>query len=220
MAVRSFSPAASAVALVLTLFAHAASAQTLTGRETSAESVAGYPLGERMPMDPEVLVGGLENGLRFYVRPNLKPARRAELRLVVRAGSVLEDPDQLGLAHFVEHMLFEGTRNFPGRAINDVLASLGLSIGADANAQTSFDDTQYTLRVPTDVPGALDVALQLLADWAQAPPSIRLPSSASARLCSRVAHAPRRRRPGAGPDPPRAARGIATPTSVRSACPR
>ena len=120
-----------------------------------------------MPVDPEVLVGGLENGLRFYVRPNGKPARQAELRLVVKAGSALEDPDQLGLAHFVEHMQFEGTEHFPGQGINEFLASLGLSIGADANAATSFDDTQYTLRIPTDVPGALDRALLVLADWAQ-----------------------------------------------------
>src|SRR5262245_10392832 len=154
-------------ALLLALLVPAASAQTLTGRETSAESVAGYPLADPMPVDPEVLIGGLENGLRFYVRPNSRPSRRAELRLVVKAGSVLEDPDQLGLAHFVEHMEFEGTRNFPGRGINEFLGSLGLSIGADANAETSFDDTQYTLRVPTDVPGALDRALQVLADWAQ-----------------------------------------------------
>jgi zinc protease len=167
MVLRSFMRATWGVALVVALLVPAASAQTRTGRETSAESVAGYSLGDDMPVDPDVLVGGLENGLRFYVRPNPRPARRAELRLVVKAGSVLEDPDQLGLAHFVEHMLFEGTRNFPGRSINDFLAALGLSIGADANAATSFDDTQYTLRVPTDVPGALDRALDVLADWAQ-----------------------------------------------------
>jgi zinc protease len=166
MVVSSITRAAWRVALLVALIAPAASAQTLTGRETSAESVAGYSLSEDMPVDPEVLVGGLDNGMRFYVRPNPKPARRAELRLVVKAGSVLEDPDQLGLAHFLEHMQFEGTRNFPGRGINDFLASLGLSIGADANAATSFDDTQYTLRVPTDVPGALERALDLLADWA------------------------------------------------------
>jgi zinc protease len=159
--------AAWGVALALSVVAPAANAQTPTGRETSAESVARYGLSQLMPVDPEVLVGGLENGLRFYVRPNPKPPRRAELRLVVKAGSVLEDDDQRGLAHFVEHMEFEGTRNFPGQGINDFLGSLGLSIGADANAETSFDDTQYTLRVPTDAPGSLNRALQLLADWAQ-----------------------------------------------------
>src|SRR3954471_7599802 len=137
------------------------------GRETSAESVASYPAAQKMPVDPEVAVGTLPNGLRYYVRQNSKPARRAELRLVVKAGSVLEDEDQRGLAHFVEHMEFEGTRNFPGQSINDFLGQLGLSIGADANAATSFDDTQYTLRVPTDNAGVLDRALLILEDWAQ-----------------------------------------------------
>ena len=146
----------------------AASAQTpAPGRETTAESVASYSLSQQMPVDPEVLVGGLPNGLRFYVRANGKPARQAELRLVVKAGSALEDPDQLGLAHFVEHMEFQGTRHFPRQGISDFLSSLGLSIGADANASTSYDETEYTLRVPTNVPGVLDRALLVLEDWAQ-----------------------------------------------------
>jgi zinc protease len=153
---------------VLAIAAPWASAQTPpAGRETSAESVASYALSQQMPVDPEVLVGTLPNGLRFYVRANGKPAHRAELRLVVRAGSVLEDDDQRGLAHFVEHMEFEGTRHFPQQSIVDFLSSLGLSIGPDANAATGYDDTQYTLRVPTDVPGVLDRALLVLEDWAQ-----------------------------------------------------
>src|SRR5665647_2152662 len=145
-----------------------ASAQTPpAGHETSAASVASYGLSQQMPVDPEAVVGTLPNGLRYYVRANGKPAHRVELRLVVKAGSVLEDDDQKGLAHFVEHMEFEGTQHFPGQGIVDFLSSLGLSIGPDANAATSFDDTQYTLRVPTDVPGALDRALLVLQDWAQ-----------------------------------------------------
>jgi zinc protease len=142
------------------------SAQTLPGHETSAASVASYSLSQSMPVDPEVTVGTLPNGLRYYVRANGKPAHRAEMRLVVKAGSVLEDSDQLGVAHFVEHMEFEGTQHFPGKGVEDFLSSLGLSIGADANAETSYDDTQYTLRVPTDVPGVLDKALLVLQDWA------------------------------------------------------
>jgi zinc protease len=137
------------------------------GRETSAESVASYPLTQKMPVDPEVTVGTLSNGLRYYVRANAKPPKRAELRLVVKAGSVLEDDDQRGLAHFVEHMEFEGTRRFPRQGVIQFLSSLGLGIGPDANAATSYDDTQYTLRVPTDVPGTLDRALMVLEDWAQ-----------------------------------------------------
>ena len=142
------------------------SAQTPSGRETTAASVAGYPLSADMPVDPEVMIGGLPNGLRFYIRPNRRPARQAELRLVVRAGSVLEDDDQRGLAHFVEHMQFQGSRHFPGQTLDGFLASIGLSIGSDANAATSFDDTQYSLRVPTDRPGVLDQALTVLEDWA------------------------------------------------------
>jgi zinc protease len=157
-----------AILLAVLLSGSIPSAQTVQpGRETSAQSVAGYALTQQMPVDPEVVVGSLPNGLRYYVRANAKPARRAELRLVVKAGSVLEDDDQLGLAHFVEHMEFEGTRNFPKQSLTAFLGSLGLSIGADANAATSYDDTQYTLRVPTDVPGALDRALLVLEDWAQ-----------------------------------------------------
>src|SRR6185436_9640131 len=113
-----------------------------------------------------VVVGTLPNGLRYYVRANGKPAKRVELRLVVKAGSVLEDDDQRGLAHFVEHMEFEGTRRFPQQSISDFLSSLGLTIGPDANAATSYDDTQYTLRVPADVPGVLNRALDVLEDWA------------------------------------------------------
>jgi zinc protease len=139
----------------------------LPGRDTAASSVLTYGLTQQMPVDPEVALGTLPNGLKYYVRANAKPARRAELRLVVKAGSVLEDDDQKGVAHFVEHMEFEGTRHFPERSITDFLSSLGLSIGADANAATSYDDTQYTLRVPTDVPGVLDRALLVLEDWAQ-----------------------------------------------------
>src|SRR4029453_11169668 len=143
------------------------SAQTpAPGRETSAASVASHALGDQMPVDPEVLVGALPSGLRLYVRPNGKPARVAELRLGVKAGSVLEDDDQRGLAHFVEHMQFEGTVHFPGQGINNFLGELGLSLGAAGNAATSFDETQYSLRVPTDVPGALDRALTILEDWA------------------------------------------------------
>src|SRR5215510_5710852 len=157
--------------LALALLAVAAVASVAqapsTLQDTSATSVASYALEQMMPVDPDVLVGTLPNGLRYYVRANAKPAHRAELRLVVKAGSVLEDDDQQGLAHFVEHMEFEGTRHFPKQGISEFLASLGVGIGPDANAGTSYDDTQYTLRVPTDVPGVLDRALLVLEDWAQ-----------------------------------------------------
>src|SRR4051794_8799523 len=154
------------VCLFVAAVAESPSAQIPGGRETTAASVAAYPLSVDMPVDPEVMIGGLPNGLRFYIRPNPRPAHQAELRLVVKAGSVLEDDDQRGLAHFVEHMQFQRSRHFPGQSIDNFLASIGLSIGSDANAVTSFDDTQYTLRVPTDRPEILDTALTVLEDWA------------------------------------------------------
>src|SRR5215471_10610624 len=154
------------ICLLVAVTVGSPSAQVATGRETTAASVAGYPLSADMPVDPEVMIGGLPNGLRFYIRPNPRPAHQAELRLVVKAGSVLEDDDQRGLAHFVEHMQFQGSRHFPDQTIDNFLSSIGLNIGSDANAVTSFDDTQYSLRVPTDRPETLDRAFTVLEDWA------------------------------------------------------
>ena len=140
---------------------------TATGRETTAASVANYALSADMPVDPEVLVGGLPNGLRFYIRPNPKPAREVELRLVVKAGSVLEDDDQRGLAHFVEHMQFQGSKHFPGQSIASFLSSIGLSIGEDANAADELRRHAVPrCACPTDRPGILDKALTVLEDWA------------------------------------------------------
>src|SRR5215470_4628458 len=119
--------------LAVTAIASAAQAPS-DPHDASSASVAGYALTQQMPVDPDALVGTLPNGLTYYVRANAKPAHRAELRLVVKAGSVLEDDDQQGLAHFVEHMEFEGTRHFPKQGLTDFLAALGLGIGADANA--------------------------------------------------------------------------------------
>jgi zinc protease len=159
--------AALSIVVALAGWAPAALAQsTPAGRETTVASVANYSVSQQMPVDPEVLVGTLPNGLRYYVRANGKPAHQAELRLVVRTGSVLEDDDQPGVAHFVEHMEFEGSTHFPKQGIIQFLSSLGLGIGPDANAVTSYNDTQYTLRVPTDRSGVLERALLVLEDWA------------------------------------------------------
>ena len=120
----------------------------------------------RLPIDPAVTVGRLANGVRYYVRRNVRPEKRAELRLVINAGSVLEDADQLGLAHMVEHMAFNGTRNFAKQEIVNYLESIGMQFGADLNAYTSFDETVYQLTVPTDTGTALVKAFQILEDWA------------------------------------------------------
>ena len=119
-----------------------------------------------LPFDPAVTVGTLSNGMRYYIRENHKPEKRAELRLVVNAGSVLEDEDQRGLAHMVEHMAFRGTKHFPGNQISSYLESVGMRYGPDINAFTSFDETVYMITVPTDTASIVDKGIQILADWA------------------------------------------------------
>lgn len=123
---------------------------------------------ERLPDDPQVITGTLSNGLRYYVRENQRPEKRAELRLVVNAGSILEDDAQQGLAHFVEHMAFNGTRSFEKQQIVNYLESIGMRFGADVNAYTSFDETVYMLTVPTDTGTALETGLHILEEWAHA----------------------------------------------------
>jgi len=124
------------------------------------------PMDAPMPLDPRITVGQLRNGLRYWIRENRYPEKRAELRLVVRAGSLLEDDDQLGLAHFVEHMAFNGTKNYPKMELVKTLESFGMRFGADVNASTSFDETLYFLRIPTDDDNIVDSAFQILEDWA------------------------------------------------------
>jgi zinc protease len=121
-----------------------------------------------LPNDTSVVVGRLPNGLTYYVRRNAEPPKRAELRLVVNAGSILEDPEQRGLAHVVEHMAFNGTRRFAGQQIVDFLESVGMRFGPDVNAYTGFDETVYMLTLPTDTAGVLDRGLDVLEDWASA----------------------------------------------------
>ena len=106
--------------------------------------------------------------MRYYIRANKQPQNRAELRLVVNAGSVLEDDDQRGLAHFVEHMAFNGTRTFPKQDVIAFLQSTGMRFGAHINANTSFDQTVYELQIPTDSPAVIDRSLLILEDWAHA----------------------------------------------------
>ncbi len=129
-------------------------------------AVASLKPADAMPVDAAISQGTLPNGLRYYVRANQKPEHRAELRLAVKAGSILEEDDQQGLAHFVEHMAFNGTAHFPKHDVVSFLESLGMRFGADVNAYTSFDETVYMLTVPTDKPETLDRALLVLEDWA------------------------------------------------------
>src|SRR5919206_2403425 len=129
-------------------------------------NVASAKLEDAVPVDPQITVGRLPSGFRYYIRANQNPQARAELRLVVNAGSVLEDEDQRGLAHFVEHMAFNGTTHFPGLDVVNFMQSLGMRFGAHVNANTSFDETIYELQIPTENPAVIDRALLALEDWA------------------------------------------------------
>ena len=119
-----------------------------------------------LPFDPSVVRGTLSNGLTYYIKRNVEPRDRAQLSLVVKAGSVLEEEAQRGLAHFVEHMAFNGTERFAKQEIVDYIESIGSSFGADLNAGTSYDYTVYWLEFPTDDPEILETAFQILSDWA------------------------------------------------------
>lgn len=123
-------------------------------------------LQKPLPLDPAVRTGTLDNGLSYYLRQNAKPENRVELRLAVKAGSILEDEDQQGLAHFLEHMAFNGSKNFKKNELVDYLQTIGVKFGPDLNAYTSFDETVYMLLVPTDSAEILNTALQVLEDWA------------------------------------------------------
>lgn len=117
--------------------------------------------------DPETVDDVLDNGLRYLVRENDNPGGKVELRLVIDAGSGLEDDDQIGGAHFLEHMLFNGTERFPKNELVDVLRSFGAAFGADVNASTGYDETIYTLNVPNDAE-AVSTALDILQEWLSA----------------------------------------------------
>ena len=120
-----------------------------------------------VPMDPKVTYGKLDNGLTYYIRENKTPLKRAEFYLVVNSGAIQEDADQNGLAHFCEHMAFNGTRNFEKKEIINYLQSIGMKFGPEINAFTSTDETNYMLQaVPTDDPLTVDTALMVLYDWA------------------------------------------------------
>src|SRR5258705_12919406 len=146
---------------------HGAGAAT-AGSVTPPVPAVPAPSGEDavLPLWPEVKRGTLPNGLTYYVLKHGKPEHRAFLWLAVNAGAVLEDDDQRGLAHFDEHMAFNGTKRFPKAEIVNYLERIGMRFGADLNARTTFDDTVYELEVPTDKKAVIDKGLDILHDWA------------------------------------------------------
>ncbi len=130
-------------------------------------------LASPIPINPALKVGKLDNGLTYYIQKNGKPENRVELRLVVKAGSMLEDDDQQGLAHFTEHMAFNGSKHFKKHELVSYLQSIGVKFGADLNAYTSFDETVYILPIPIenkpvkDKRSNLETGMLVLEDWAQ-----------------------------------------------------
>ncbi|HUV19959.1 MAG TPA: pitrilysin family protein, partial [Ilumatobacteraceae bacterium] len=147
-----------------------------------AGTAAQQPVGDSTPVtapdttglpsmsepDPAIVIGELDNGLRYFIRDNDNPGRRVEMRLAVDAGSALEDDTQDGGAHFLEHMLFNGTEEFPENELIAVLRSFGAGFGADINAYTSYDETVYQLTMPTDDPTVVDTGLDVLEQWLSA----------------------------------------------------
>ena len=153
------------LSMVLGAWASTASAQDAA----PAESVllpTPVQLNAPLPIDANVRIDTLDNGIVYYLRKNTEPKNRAELRLAINAGSVQEDDDQRGLAHFVEHMLFNGTRRFEADSLIDFLERTGMRFGPDINAYTSFDETVYMLEIPTDSATIVEGAFDVLEDWA------------------------------------------------------
>lgn len=132
-----------------------------TPEQTAQQAMA------KLPNDPAVRVGHLENGLTYYIRHNELPAKRAEFYLATNVGAIQETPDQDGLAHFLEHMCFNGTAHFPDKGILDYLRSIGAEFGANVNASTGFEETQYMLNnIPVERPTVVDTCLMILCDYA------------------------------------------------------
>jgi len=120
---------------------------------------------KKLSVDEKIRIGKLDNGFTYYIRYNKKPEKRVEMRLAVNVGSILEDEDQRGLAHFIEHMCFNGTKNFEKNELISYLQSVGIKFGPDINAYTSFDETVYMLTLPTDSTDILNNGYLVMEDW-------------------------------------------------------
>lgn len=119
-----------------------------------------------IPVDKDVRIGKLDNGLTYYIRKNSLPANRADFYIAQKVGSIQEEENQRGLAHFLEHMCFNGTTHFPGDALKQYLERIGVKFGENLNAYTSIDETVYNIsNVPVTTPGAIDSCLLILHDW-------------------------------------------------------
>ncbi|MBO4639147.1 MAG: insulinase family protein [Treponema sp.] len=119
-------------------------------------------------LNPDVLEGQLDNGMSYYILENAYPENRISLRLVVKVGSIAEQENELGVAHLIEHMCFNGTEHFEKNTLVDYAESIGMDFGAEVNAYTSFEETVYKLEIPADNPEFIDTALLIFHDWASA----------------------------------------------------
>src|SRR5438093_848483 len=125
-----------------------------------------FNLQDTIPFDAAVKTATLPNGLKYFIRQNSRPAQRVSLRLAVKAGSLFESDDQLGLAHLIEHMAFNGSTHFKPGELVSYFESIGARLGPHVNAYTSFDETVYMLDVPSDKPEVVEKAVTALADFA------------------------------------------------------
>ena len=151
----------------LSLLANGAVAQKKIVKKTVATTTIATPATNKpIPTDPNVKIGKLANGLVYYIRKNVEPKNRAELYLGNKIGSLQENDDQLGLAHFTEHMAFNGTKDFPKNEIINYLQKAGVRFGADLNAYTGFNQTVYQLPIPTDSAEVFKTGFKILANWA------------------------------------------------------
>ena len=121
-------------------------------------------LDQKIPFDQEIVYGKLDNGLTYYIKKNTTPKKKARIDLIIKAGSLMEDDDQLGLAHLIEHMVFNGTKDYPKNKIDEYFNSIGLSIGADFNAFTGFEKTVYTFSIPTEKTEFIRQGIHILSD--------------------------------------------------------
>ncbi|MXV14640.1 M16 family metallopeptidase [Hufsiella ginkgonis] len=149
--------------LTLILLAAAAGYQLANAQVAPSKTAA----TQALPLDAAVRTGKLANGFTYYIRKNVEPKNRVQLYLANKVGSILETDEQQGLAHFMEHMSFNGTTHYPKNALVDYLQKSGVRFGADLNAYTGFDETVYQLPLPTDDAAILKNGFQIMRDWAQ-----------------------------------------------------
>ncbi len=127
--------------------------------------VIGIVSAQEIVQNPKLIKGTLDNGLTYYIFPNDFPKGKAVYRLFIKSGSVYETEEQKGLAHFLEHMAFNGTKHFPGNSLIQYLESKGAKFGRDLNAHTFYNETVYKLTLPSNSVGMVDTTLTILADW-------------------------------------------------------